>query len=111
MASFELVESAYADSAQPAGQPGGPLGAFLPIILMFVVFYFLLIRPQQKRAREHEAMLGALQHGDEVVTQGGLHGTIVALTDTVVTLEVADKTRIKFDRSAISRRKADKESK
>lgn len=111
MASFELVASAYADSPQPAAQAGGPLGAFVPIILMFIVFYFLLIRPQQKRAREHEAMLGSLKHGDEVVTQGGMHGTIVALTDSVVTLEVAEKIRIKFDRSAISRRKIEKEGK
>lgn len=108
---FELVTSAYAESGAQAAPPGGTIGAFAPIILMFVVFYFLLIRPQQKRAKAHEQMVAALKHGDEVVTQGGVHGTVVALTDAVVTLEVSEKQRIKFDRSAIARRKGDAEQK
>ncbi|MDN4593882.1 preprotein translocase subunit YajC [Polycladomyces subterraneus] len=73
-----------------------------PLILMFAIFYFLLIRPQQKRQRERNAMLAALKRGDKVVTIGGLHGTITDLTDDRVTLKVSDNTRLVFERSAIN---------
>lgn len=74
----------------------------LPIILMFAIFYFLLIRPQQKRNKERNAMLSALKKGDRVITIGGIHGSIVDLTDDKVTLKVNDQTRITFERSAIN---------
>ncbi|MDI3257494.1 MAG: preprotein translocase subunit YajC [Kyrpidia sp.] len=74
----------------------------LSIILMFAIFYFLLIRPQQKRQKERQAMLSQLQKGDRVVTIGGIHGTIVDLDDDKVTLRVAETTKIVFERSAIS---------
>jgi preprotein translocase subunit YajC len=78
------------------------MGSFLPLILMFVVFYFLLIWPQQKKAKTHRQVLSNLRKGDEVVTSGGLYGTITGLTDTVVTLEIAEKVRIKVARSSIA---------
>ncbi|WP_018130830.1 preprotein translocase subunit YajC [Effusibacillus pohliae] len=73
----------------------------LPFLLMILIFYFLLIRPQQKRAKERNAMLAGLKKGDRVVTIGGMHGTITELDDDTVTLRVAENTRIKFERSAI----------
>lgn len=74
----------------------------LPFLLMFVIFYFLLIRPQQKRQKARNEMLNALKKGDKVVTIGGLHGTIVELTDDIVVLRVNDVTKLTFDRSAVN---------
>ena len=83
------------------GAPGGGFAQFVPLILIFVVFYFLLIRPQQKKAKAQQAFLGALKKGDNVVTSGGLYGTITGLTDTVITLEIAEKIRVKISRQHI----------
>lgn len=74
----------------------------LPFVLMFGVLYFLLIRPQQKRQRERTQLLSSLKKGDRVVTIGGLHGTIVDLTDEKATLKVGDNSRLVFERSAIN---------
>ncbi len=71
----------------------------MPLLLMFAVFYFLLIRPQQKRQREHQEMLSRLKKGDRVVTNGGLVGTVVALTDTEITLEIADRVKVRVVRA------------
>ncbi len=79
----------------------GNLASFIPIILIFVVFYFLLIRPQQKKARQQQDFLHNLKKGQEVVTNGGIIGRITGLTDTVVTLEIADGLRVKVNRSSI----------
>ncbi len=95
---FGPANAYAAGGAQP--QPGGIM-SFLPLILIFGVFYFLLIRPQQKKAREHQQFLASMKKGDQVVTSGGLHGTITGLTDNVVTLEIADKVRVKVARSYI----------
>ncbi|NGQ94266.1 preprotein translocase subunit YajC [Brevibacillus sp. SYP-B805] len=78
------------------------IGQFVPIIIMIVIFYFLLIRPQQKRAKQRNAMLSALKKGDKVVTIGGMHGTIQDLTDDTVTLRVAHNVNVTFDRGAIN---------
>ncbi|MEI7025273.1 preprotein translocase subunit YajC [Paenibacillus sp. y28] len=86
----------------PAAGGLGAIGTFLPIILMFAVLYFLMIRPQQKRSKERNTMLGALKKNDKVVTIGGLHGTIVEITDDIVVLKVNDATKLTFDRSSIS---------
>jgi preprotein translocase subunit YajC len=90
--------------AGPAGGApgGGMMGALLPLLLMFLVFYILLIRPQQKRTKQHRDFLNALKKGDEVITSGGLHGKVTGITENVVTLEVADKVRIKVQRGNIS---------
>jgi preprotein translocase subunit YajC len=76
--------------------------AFLPLILLFAVFYFLLIRPQQKRAKTHKQFIENLKKGDRVVTSGGMYGTITGVTDDSVTVEVAEKVRVKVLKSAIA---------
>ena len=75
---------------------------FLPIILIFVVFYFLLIRPQQKRAKEHRSQLANLKVGDQVLTGGGIYGRITGMRDDVITVEISDKVRVKVNRGHIS---------
>lgn len=97
------VAHAMGTGGQGAGEPaGGGLMAFLPLIIMVAIFYFLLIRPQQKKQKEHKNMLDNLQRGDTVVTQGGLHGKVTGLTDTTCTLEIADKIRVKVQRGYIA---------
>jgi preprotein translocase subunit YajC len=86
-----------------AGQAGGSiLGLVGPFVLMIVVFYFLLIRPQQKKTKTRNTMLKALKKGDKVVTIGGLHGTILEISDDIVVLRVNDVTKLTFDRGSIS---------
>lgn len=85
------------------GNGGGSLWmTLLPFVLMFAIFYFLLIRPQQKKQRQRGAMLNALKKGDKVVTIGGLHGTIDTITDDTVVLKVNDATKLTFDRGSIN---------
>ena len=93
---------AYAMGGGGAGGSGGGIGAFAPLILMFAIFYFLLIRPQQKKAKQHREMVSALRKGDKVVSSGGLHGVVTGLTDEVVTMEIAPKVRVKVSRGSIS---------
>jgi preprotein translocase subunit YajC len=76
--------------------------SFIPLILIFVVFYFLLIRPQQKKVKEHQELVANLKRGDAVVTSGGIYGEITGMTDTVITLEIADNVRIKVARGHIA---------
>ena len=92
-----IISPAY---AQAAGGAEG-LMSFLPIILLFVILYFLMIRPQMKRAKEQKAMIETLQKGDEVVTAGGLVGRISKLGDQYLTLEIAPNTEIVVQRSAV----------
>ena len=95
-----FISPAY---AQATGiMPGGDIMAFLPMIAIVVVFYFLLIRPQQKRAKETRTMLEALQKGDEVVTAGGIVGRIAKLSDAYADLEIAPNVEVTVQRSAIS---------
>jgi preprotein translocase subunit YajC len=89
-------------SANPLAGCGGQGGVFLPMIMIFVVFYFMLIRPQQKKQRETQDWLKSLKKGDEVVTSGGVIGRISGLTDNTVTLEVQEKVRLKVLRSHIA---------
>ena len=84
------------------GGQGGGFAALVPLLLMFAIFYFLLIRPQQKKQKKHRELLTSLKKGDMVVTVGGLHGRITGLTETVITLEIAEKVRVKVGRSFIS---------
>lgn len=88
--------------AQAAGTgPQGGLIAFLPMVALFVIFYFLLIRPQQKRQKEHKAMLLNVAKGDEVVTMGGLLGKVVDLNDNFMTLEVSKGMNVKVQRNLV----------
>ena len=96
---------AYAMGAGGTGASGegGGASVFLMFGLIFVIFYFLLIRPQQKQAKQHREMIATLKKGDKIVSTGGLHGTITGLTDDVVTMEIAPKVRVKISRASISR--------
>ena len=95
-----LIGLAWAQGAGGGGVGGEMLG-LLPILLMFVVLYFLMIRPQMKRAKEHKAMVEALQKGDEVVTAGGVLGRITKIGDNYVTVEIANNTEVQIQRPAI----------
>lgn len=95
-----LISPAYAQAATAPG--AGGFEAFLPLILIFVVFYFLLIRPQQKKMKQHRDMLQALRRGDRVVTGGGIIGSVVKLEgDAEVTVEIADNVRVRVLRATI----------
>ena len=96
-----FISNAYAQTAADDGAMGN-LTTFAPLILMFVVMYFLMIRPQQKRAKEQKAMMEALAKGDEVVTIGGVLGKVSKVTDQHVTLEVASGTEIVVQKHAVS---------
>jgi len=84
------------------GGQGGAFGAFIPLLLMFAIFYFLLIRPQQKKAKEHKSMVASIKKGDRVVSSGGLHGTVTGLTDDTITMEIAPKVRVKVSRGSVA---------
>lgn len=87
---------------QEGQAPGGGLGALMPLVIMFVIFYFLLIRPQRKRMKEHEEMIARLKKGDRVVTNGGLIGSIHALTDNELTVDVDGKVKVRVVRSQVN---------
>jgi preprotein translocase subunit YajC len=93
-----MISNAYAQAAG-GGDPG--FMGLLPIVLMFVLLYFLMIRPQMKRAKEHKQMVEALQKGDEVITAGGVVGRISKLGDAYVTLEIAPNTEISVQRASV----------
>ena len=93
-----LISPAYAQTA--AGQTNA-LVSFLPMVGLLILFYFMLIRPQMKRSKEHKDMLGKLAKGDEVVTTGGLAGTVREIGENFVTVEIAEGVNVKMQRSAI----------
>ena len=93
-----FINEAWAQTAAPGG---ADLMSMLPIILMFVVLYFVMIRPQMKRAKEHKAMVEAIQKGDEVIAAGGVLGKVTKVADNYVTLEIADKVEIRVQRPAV----------
>lgn len=96
-----MIDIAYAQAAPGVGGPG-PLVTILPFILIFVIMYFMVIRPQQKKGKEHQEMLSKLKRNDEVMTSGGIYGKVIDLKETVVTLEVAPNVRIRVHRPQIS---------
>jgi len=99
-----FITPAYAQGFGLGGDSGQAIVQFLPIILIFVVFYFLLIRPQQKKAKEHKSMLGALRRGDRVVTGGGIIVTVARVNpnDEEIAVDIADNVRVKVVRSTIT---------
>ncbi len=99
---------AMAGEAGAQGGSGGAQGIFM-LLIMFAIFYFLLIRPQQKRAKQHKALIEALKPGDQVVTAGGIHGKVVAVQESIVTVEISSGVRIKVSRSSIASSKAEAE--
>lgn len=98
---------AYAMGPTPtsgSGQ-GGPAGLFtslIPLILIFVIFYFLLIRPQQKRAKEHKTMIENLKKGDKIITSGGIYGIIEAVGTNTITVKVAENTKVKIGKAYVA---------
>ena len=96
---FPFASVAYAQGV--ADQAANPLFQMLPFVLIFFIFYFLIIRPQQKKQKEHQVMLDELKKGDRVVTTGGIHGVVSKIGEGTVTLEIADKVRILVDRPQI----------
>src|SRR5262247_3638828 len=96
-----MIDFAYAQGAPGAIGPG-PLMTIFPFILIFIIMYFMVIRPQQKKAKEHQELLNRLKKNDEVMTSGGIYGKVVDLKETVVTLEVAPNVRIRVHRPQIS---------
>jgi len=96
-----LIGNAFAQATGGAGAGDAGMLSFLPIILMFVVLYIFMIRPQMKRAKETKAMIDALQKGDEVIAAGGVIGKITKISDTYVSLEIASNTEINVQRGAV----------
>ncbi|MBI3574353.1 MAG: preprotein translocase subunit YajC [Gammaproteobacteria bacterium] len=96
-----FVSDAWAQAADPTAQQDRGFVSILMLVVMFVAFYFLLIRPQAKRAKEHKAMISALAKGDEVVTTGGVLGRVTELNENYATLEIADGVQVKVQRHAV----------
>ena len=97
-----FISDAMAEAAPAAAQQAGLMEALFPFVILFVVFYFLLIRPQSKRAKEHKAMVAAVGKGDEVVTQGGLYGKITEVSEEYLQVQLADNIEVKVQRGAIT---------
>lgn len=101
--SIDFIDMAYAMApGQPGGGGQGLFGSLVPLILIFVIFYFLLIRPQQKKAKEHRKMIENLKKGDKVITSGGVYGVIEAISTNTVTLKIAENVRVKFGKAYIA---------
>jgi preprotein translocase subunit YajC len=97
-----LLFLAQAQSAAPTGAGPNPLASFIPIILIFIIMYFVLFRPQMRRQKEQRLLVSALKTGDRVVTASGIHGMITNVKDTTVTVKVADNVKIEMEKSAIA---------
>lgn len=97
-----LIPAAYADAAAPAAGPAGTGFEWIFLVGFLVIFYLMIWRPQAKRAKEQKNLLGNLQKGDEVVTNGGIAGKIVKVSDDFVVLEVSDNVELKFQKGAVA---------
>jgi len=95
-----FISNAYADGVTPASQDGG-LMQFLPLVALLAVFYFLILRPQQKRAKEHKTLMEALQKGDEVATIGGILGKVTKVNEDSAAIEIADNVIIQVQKASI----------
>ena len=100
--SFFISDALAQEAPAAAASQPGLIEALFPFIILFIVFYFLLIRPQSKRAKEHKKMVEALGKGDEVITQGGVYGKITEVGEEAVTVELADGVQVKLQRAAVA---------
>lgn len=100
---FAMAMAPQGDKGGAQGA-GGSLGMFIPLILMFVIFYFLLIRPNQKKEKNRQKMINTLKNGDKVITTGGIYGLVVAVKEeeSKVVLKISDNTKVEFARNAIA---------
>ena len=96
-----MVSVAYAEAAPVAQAGPSPWANVLLLVAMFAIFYFLLIRPQQKRAKEHKALVESIKIGDQIITAGGIHGKVAAVQDDTIQVEIATGVKIKLSRSSI----------
>ncbi|MDF1579569.1 MAG: preprotein translocase subunit YajC [Desulfuromonadales bacterium] len=96
-----MVNNAYAMANNAAQKSGGGYEGIIMLVVMFAIFYFLLIRPQQKRAKQHKEMVEALKIGDQIVTAGGIHGRIAAVQDDIISVEIASGVKIKVNRASV----------
>jgi len=99
---FENLAYAMGQAGGAAGQQGNPITAFLPLIIMFAIFYFLLIRPQQKKQKEHKETLANLKRGDRIITGGGLYGRIIDVKEDVLTIDLGNDVQVQINRSFVS---------
>ena len=99
-----MISIAYAmgQGGGAAAQGGAGFSSVVPLILMFAIFYFLLIRPQQKKTKEHREMIANLKKGDRIITSGGLYARITGLDENTLTVELADKVRVKMQRGSVA---------
>jgi len=99
-----LSDIAYAmgPSPQGGGQGLGALGSLIPLVIIFVIFYFLLIKPQQKRVKEHKKMLDSLKKGDKIITSGGIYGVVESVGNNTITVKVAENVKVRLGKSYIA---------
>lgn len=102
---FDLISTAYAMGCAPAdgGQQTNPIAPLLPFVLMFLVLYLLILRPQMKKQKNQQRMIDELEKNDEIVTSGGIHGTILNIKDDILVVKIADNVKIEVSRAAVSR--------
>lgn len=102
---FDLIATAYAMGGAPAegGEQPNAIVQFLPFVLMFLVLYLLILRPQMKKQRNQQRMIDELEKNDKIVTSGGIHGTILNIKDDILVVKIADNVKIEISRAAVSR--------
>ncbi len=106
MSDINLIHYLIAQAQGQPDAPGGILSFLPPLVIMFLIFYFVLIRPEKQKQAEARKMLDDLKEGDNIITLSGIHGTIKKIKDDVVTLQIADNVRIKLERASIGRLKS-----
>ena len=98
-----MISIAYAmGTGGGAGQGAGPGGMIIPLVLMFAIMYFLVIRPQNKQKKQHQEMINNLKKGDKILTSGNIYGLITSIDETTITVEIADKVRVKMTRNSVN---------
>ena len=102
-----MVSEAFAMAGGASKGGGQGYEGLIMLVLMFAIFYFLLIRPQQKRAKQHRELVSALKSGDQIVTAGGMHGKVVSVEETTATIEIATGVKVKMNRTSITEVKGD----